>query len=449
MNRSPKLLVAACLLSWINISTAHQIEDFAFNTKQANSDQVLTQAIDGGIVQSNDNRRAFVVDVKGYINSDGTREPYAAYRHAMDDIENRVFVGSQTEDDKRPLAMAWSADGTQLYAISRTEQKNLLSIDPMTAAVTELGGLIGLGSGQSIQGMTIDEGNTCYVIATDDQNHDTFASLYTCDLSTGALSLVGSQSTAPDLHDIAATCDGKMFGVDSASKSLYEVYKQDGSASYVGTMGVNSDNGLFNLTFDRKFGRLYQYVLSTSGIYTAFALVDQNDGQLTFTTDIYRLGVMVGAIESSCDERVDNFALHSGFAGAWINPNTGGQGFMLDVYPDSDVFFAAWYTYADDDTGTKALGDAAHRWFTASGAVGDDQVVELTLYNSTGGVFDDPAMVDTQLVGSLTIEFEDCTFGQVSYEFNDSTYAGTFPIQRVAADNIAACEARSAALVGQ
>jgi hypothetical protein len=37
--------------------------------------------------------------------------------------------------------------------------------------------------------------------------------------------------------------------------------------------------------------------------------------------------------------------INPGHAGAWLNPETSGQGFLLDVLPETDMAFLAWFTY--------------------------------------------------------------------------------------------------------
>ncbi|MGJ8664472.1 MAG: DUF6923 family protein, partial [Marinicella sp.] len=368
-------------------------------------------------------------------------EPYKSYSHTLDDFDNPTLIAENPRENIRPYAVTWTADKSTIYALSREDDKYLITIDPETGISTRLSRITGFGSNQSIQGMAIDENNTCYLVATDNMNHDTNSYLYTCNLFTGEVTLVGSQSIAPDLHDIAATCDGDMYGIDAASKSLYKLNKSNGAAELVGSVGVSRDVGLYTLSYDRQNDQLYQYVISDSGIHTALATLSKTNGQLTYVSEFFQYGIFVGGVQSSCEDRGETFQLNAGFNGSWINPATSGQGLMVDVFPVSDVFFAAWFTFDDGQESNKAaVGSIEQRWLTLSGAVGDDNTVELDIYNSSGGVFDDPAAVDTVVVGSMTVTFEDCTSGFVEYIFADSGLSGSFPIQRIAGDNIAMCE---------
>ncbi len=448
MKKTLQLLTASLLLSSLNtVMAATNI-----TTEQLPGDSSDIPVIPIAVNQSksaNENLPAFAMDIKGYVQSDGTTMPYNAYRHSLVDPENRSWVANTTDEQARPYSMAWSANASTLYSLTRTDDKKLMRIDPQTLEATAIANLNGLLPNQLVQGMAIDENNTCYVITTDDANHDTVSSLYTCNLATGSLTLVGTQSEAPDLHDIVATCDDTLYGIDSYAQSLYKVSKFDGSVELVGVLGVSDDYGLFNMAYDRINGDLYLYVLAETGVHTAFAAIDKNNGNLEFLTDSFKLGVEVGAIESSCDERVVGFQLHPGFNGAWVNPATNGQGLLVDIYPTTDLLFAAWFTFDDGAVASKSggVGSSEQRWMTASGALGDNNVVELTLYNTSGGVFDDPAAIDTVAVGSMTIDFIDCSSGLVTYDLDDSSLTGSFPIQRVAGDNIAMCESMSGSAV--
>ena len=247
----------------------------------------------------------------------------------------------------------------------------------------------------------------------------------------------GFDPTAPDLHDIVATCDGSLYGVDSREAALYRLNKSDGSADLVGPLGFSTDVGLFNVTYDRKHDRVIQYVTAEGqSYYTALAAVNTLTGEATFMGDTYTFGTYVGASESSCDEQQAPFDINSAFNGSWYNPLTDGQGFVFDVLPDSDFFYGAWFTYAEeasDDT-------SGQRWMTAQGPLGSGNSVKLALLNSTGGVFDDTSDVDTVVVGDMIITFNDCSTGTVSYSLNDGAISGSFAIQRIAGDQVAYCE---------
>lgn len=380
---------------------------------------------------------AYAVDIKKFNDN-----PYLSYTHTLDGFNNRTFLASHNEDNLRPYAITWTADKSKMYALSREDDKYLISINPENGVSTRLSKLKGYPRSQMVQGMAIDENNTCYLIATDRANHDTSAFLYTCNLQTGAMTLVGSQSLAPDLHDIAATCDGELYGINTATSELYRVDKHNGQATYVGALGLSNEKIVYTLTYDRMYGKLYHYVVD-SGFRTAFASIDKQTGEMTYESEYFASGIYVGGIKSSCEDQVETFKLNPGFNGSWFNPETDGQGFFFDLFPNSNVFFAAWFTYdvtAETELHNKSIGSSGHRWFTAAGEMGETNTVELTIYNTVGGAFDDPTAVSSDPIGSMTILFEDCTKGEINYDMYNNQYIGTIPIQRITGDNVGLCE---------
>lgn len=142
--------------------------------------------------------------------------------------------------------------------------------------------------------------------------------------------------------------------------------------------------------------------------------------------------------------------LNSGLSDAWYNPATSGQGFLFSVLPDRKQVFLAWFTYDIERPPaeyTALLGEPGHRWLTAQGSY-EGNTANLTIFKTEGGVFDavEPAVsTDPAGDGSMKLEFASCTEGLVSYEITSLGVSGEIPIQRLASDNIALCEALAAA----
>ncbi len=118
------------------------------------------------------------------------------------------------------------------------------------------------------------------------------------------------------------------------------------------------------------------------------------------------------------------FQINPGLSGAWFNPETSGQGWLIDVIERETGlgFFVAWFTYDVNPPAADELdgfGSRQHRWFTASGDVSGDTAV-LEIFLNSGGVFNDPRETMSESVGSLTIQFSDCTNAQLSFDFDAS-----------------------------
>ncbi|WP_376695740.1 hypothetical protein [Wenzhouxiangella sp. EGI_FJ10305] len=135
------------------------------------------------------------------------------------------------------------------------------------------------------------------------------------------------------------------------------------------------------------------------------------------------------------------------YAGAWYNPESSGEGFLVEVLPDHRIV-AYWFTYQPDDSGRQA-------WMVGDGSFVDKGVVlapawpwqeraELKLYQPTGGSFGhnfDPD--DVQLVewGDFIIEFNDEDTGRVEWNSNIDGYgSGEYPIERLAQPKLADCD---------
>lgn len=136
------------------------------------------------------------------------------------------------------------------------------------------------------------------------------------------------------------------------------------------------------------------------------------------------------------------FQMNAGLNDAWYNPLTDGQGFFVMVFPDLKVVSLAWFTYDTDlpDDATANLGDPGHRWLTALGPIdGDRSLMNVSI--ASGGLFDTTTVINRVYDGTITLIFNDCNSGTVEYEIPSIGRSGTVPIQRVANDNIALCEA--------
>lgn len=143
------------------------------------------------------------------------------------------------------------------------------------------------------------------------------------------------------------------------------------------------------------------------------------------------------------------FTINAGLNDAWYFPDTDGQGFFINVFPDIGYVTLAWFTYDTElppIDATANLGDPGHRWLTALGPIDGNQVlmnVELT----SGGIFDtyseiirtDPPGSD----GTILLTFDSCSTGTIEYDITSINRQGSVPIQRVANDNITLCEALS------
>jgi hypothetical protein len=130
------------------------------------------------------------------------------------------------------------------------------------------------------------------------------------------------------------------------------------------------------------------------------------------------------------------FPTNTDFAhsGNWYDPATSGQGFTVEVNPDSGAVFAAWYTHAP--MGAPA-GAAGQRWYTGQATfTAGLRSIPVTIYETTGGIFNTPtpAGQQTVAVGTGMLSFQSCTAATFSYNFtagSSSGLSGTITLSRV------------------
>ncbi|MGE5169052.1 MAG: hypothetical protein ACM3JC_01630 [Rudaea sp.] len=122
------------------------------------------------------------------------------------------------------------------------------------------------------------------------------------------------------------------------------------------------------------------------------------------------------------------------FSGNWYDPAKSGQGFVFEVNPVAPVFFFTWYTYAPAG---QAAGVAGQRWFTGQATyTPGSRTITATLYETTGGVFDQPTTPppSTDPVGTATVTLASCTSAQLNYAFTaggNAGRSGTIALSRV------------------
>lgn len=119
------------------------------------------------------------------------------------------------------------------------------------------------------------------------------------------------------------------------------------------------------------------------------------------------------------------FIFNPGMNGAWVAEGVGAQGIFMEVFPSVDILFFAHFTFtdqvavaqttqSDDDGGTAPqnhLGADEQIWLTAFGNIPeDDNFMDLTYENSTGGAFnaEQPVATTDSNYGTGWIEAFSC-----------------------------------------
>lgn len=241
---------------------------------------------------------------------------------------------------------------------------------------------------------------------------------------SGDCTAIGGPGTAPgrfgNPSGVAADSRGRLYIAESAN-ARFQICNPDGACAAFGERG--SGPGQFRdaqaIAVD-DLGRIYVADIRNSNIQIF---------QATFADDPAPL------------------LINAGLNDAWYDPATAGQGFLITVFPDIGQMFLAWFTYDVERPGegvAAQLGEPGHRWLTAQGPYADNQAV-LDVWVSSGGVFDAAEPVVTAVQdGEVVVEFSGCNAGTVSYDLHSVGRQGVIPIERVALDNVALCEALAA-----
>lgn len=137
-------------------------------------------------------------------------------------------------------------------------------------------------------------------------------------------------------------------------------------------------------------------------------------------------------------EVVSQSGINPGHAGAWFNPETPGQGVLIDVEDKGKFLFLSWFTF----TGASAENPNEQHWFTAQGNY-SGRTADLLVYETLGGVFDGPQAVSTDPVGNATLSFSDCGHGQFDYAIDGWGLQGSFPLRRAVPGTENVCEDRA------
>ena len=128
----------------------------------------------------------------------------------------------------------------------------------------------------------------------------------------------------------------------------------------------------------------------------------------------------------TCGNAGDNGTAPSNYllSGSWSDASTGGQGFVFDVNPTQNNFFAAWYTYAPN--GQQTGGPGSERWYTIQTGfnAGDTSFTNAPIYVTTGGVFNAATSPTIAPVGTASLTFTSCTAAALTYAFTAGVNTG-------------------------
>jgi len=229
----------------------------------------------------------------------------------------------------------------------------------------------------------------------------------------------------------------KLAGNPDSAMSQWFINLADNSAS------LDVDNGGYTV-----FGRVISgmevadaiaqlQIVNAGGPYAELPVIDYVSGENLMESNLVMTDVTSDAVAS--------FTMNAGLNDAWYNPATDGQGFFITVLPVYNLVNLAWFTYDTQlpvDESAANLGSPGHRWLTALGSI-NGNTSTMNIEFASGGLFDEATVISRTNGGTITLTFEDCSTGTIVYNIPSISRQGTVPIQRIANDNVALCEALS------
>lgn len=200
-----------------------------------------------------------------------------------------------------------------------------------------------------------------------------------------------------------------------------------------GEHNVVDDNGAYSSGQIRGGGWTFNRTFNTPGVFHYYCASHSAPGQNINTAMNGRITVATPT---------PTFAINQGISGSWFNASTPGQGFLIDVRPSDQFIFVAWFTYeAAAAGGEPKVGSTDQRWLTAQGNY-TGAGAQLTLFNTTGGAFNNPQATTMTQVGTLNVNFTSCTAGTFSYTLPNNV-SGQIGVQRVLPGTESLCQSQS------
>jgi hypothetical protein len=223
------------------------------------------------------------------------------------------------------------------------------------------------------------------------------------------------------------------------------VVNDDGGTASVADFGINTNAGTLIFDGGNTVGNTTTYTAAPlTGLTAGVPYTLSEDNVAGYTEGSWRctpnagggafdsgtvtlaLGEAVTCSILNNDDAKLSTDINAGHAGAWFNPDTSGQGQLIDIDAAEKFMFMAWFTYTDEASDNPFQ----QRWLTAQGNYSGDTAI-LGLYETLGGEFDMPQEVTTTLVGEVTLTFSSCAEGEMTYTIDDENLQGSVPLFRV------------------
>jgi len=256
-------------------------------------------------------------------------------------------------------------------------------------------------------------------------------------------------------YNPATPGQGQLIDVEPLSKLLFlswftftDADSADPNEQYWFTAQGNYTDDTAELTVYATLGGQFDdpQEVSTNAVGKAtLSFSDCSNGMLDYTVSqwglqgSFPLQRAIPGTENVCQELAGTTTKaldpNHGWDGAWFDEETPGQGFLIDVHPNAegdDFIFVAWFTYGDDTA-------SGQRWLTAQGPL-QGSLADIVIYETLGGSFDAPTPNESNAVGTMNIDFTDCSNALLSYSITDEALEGMIDIERAIPGTEALCE---------
>lgn len=269
--------------------------------------------------------------------------------------------------------------------------------------------------------------------------------LVTIDTATAVVTMIGRDPSLGNANGgLAFHPNGTLYFTPCWANPERLLTLDPDTAAVLTSRNLANDTCYMGLAARPSDGRLFASYNWESN-WNEYVLVTLNPGNGNATIVGYTHSVGILHDLTFTDAIEVGFEINAGMGDAWYNADTNGQGFFVTVYEEAGLVFVAWFTYDTErppGSATAQLGEPGHRWVTAQGPY-DGDTAELTAYLSEGGVFDSasPPVGNPTSIGSVNIVWHGCDSATLSYDFDPPGVSGEIPLQRVAPDNAAYCEA--------
>lgn len=250
------------------------------------------------------------------------------------------------------------------------------------------------------------------------------------ELSVDSVNVADGEYLVGDSVEVTAKLSNSGDGATGAFNVTFKANSDSGDPVELGSAAVTNIDAGTSMNINTSFGLPAGMA---TGLWSISAVSDLSDGNSgnDSATDATAIFVFT------------EFIINAGLNDAWFNKATDGQGFFITVFPELSIILVAWFTYDTQLPSAEAtanLGDPGHRWLTAVGEI-NGSMAEMTIEIASGGLFDTGGGVTRVEDGTITLEFENCNEGTVTYNIPSINAAGLVPIERVAKDNVSLCRA--------